>query len=57
MGQNGCDSFKKAKIAKKTEEVVKAYSSAGLSKCDPDGSYTGKPKEKFERPIQDADDL
>ncbi len=57
MGENACNSNKKAKIAKKTEEVVKAYSSASLSKCDPDGSYTGKPIERFEKPIQDADDL
>ena len=24
---------------------------------DPDGSYTGKPKDRKETPVQDADDL
>ncbi len=24
---------------------------------DPDGSYTGKPEDKREKPVQDADDL
>ena len=27
------------------------------SKTDPDGSYTGRPREKSEIPVQDADDL
>lgn len=26
-------------------------------KSDPLGSYTGKPKDKYEKPEQDADDL
>ena len=26
-------------------------------KVDPNGSYTGRPKDKREKPIQDADDL
>lgn len=26
-------------------------------KFNPDGSYTGKPTDTFEQPIQDADDL
>ena len=28
-----------------------------LIDVDPDGSYTGRPKDPHERPIQDADDL
>ena len=24
---------------------------------DPNGSYTGRPKDPYERPVQDADDL
>lgn len=27
------------------------------NKFDPNGSYTGKPNELWEKPIQDADDL
>ena len=27
------------------------------SKTDVDGSYTGKPKDKNEKPVQDVDDL
>ena len=26
-------------------------------KVDPNGSYTGRPKDRDEKPIQDADDL
>jgi len=26
-------------------------------KIDPNGSYTGRPRERDEKPIQDADDL
>ena len=29
----------------------------GPSNTDVDGSYTGKPKDKNDRPVQDADDL
>lgn len=29
----------------------------GLIKTDPMGSYTGRPTEKWEQPVQDADDL
>ena len=28
-----------------------------FSPSDPNGSYTGKPQNKFDRPTQDADDL
>lgn len=35
------------KNKKKTEKIV----------TDPFGSYTGRPKEKDEKPVQDADDL
>ncbi len=27
------------------------------SDTDPNGSYTGKPKNKYEKPVQDTDDL
>ena len=57
MGKDGCPHERKIKIAKKTGEVIKAYSSNASSNCDPFGSYTGTPDEKFEKPIQDADDL
>lgn len=30
---------------------------AGKIPTDPLGSYTGVPKEKWEKPVQDADDL
>lgn len=29
----------------------------GLFKTDPMGSYTGRPIEEWEQPVQDADDL
>jgi len=57
MGNNACKNNRKEKIAQKTKEVIKAYTAPGLTKCDPNGSYTGNPKEKFEKPVQDVDDL
>ena len=39
--------------AKKTEVFKKFYS----PKTDPQGSYTGKPENPYEKPVQDADDL
>lgn len=29
----------------------------GVSVCDPLGMYTGVPEERYEKPVQDADDL
>ena len=48
---------KKNEITNKTKEVVNAYLSEDNLKTDPNGSYTGKPLNKFEKPVQDADDL
>ena len=43
---------------KKAWEVVQAYNNSPASKaCDPQGSYTGRPEDKNEVPVQDADDL
>ena len=41
----------------KAEELIKAYRNKESIKFDPNGSYTGITKEKYEKPIQDADDL
>ena len=32
-------------------------SAGGMIPTDPQGSYTGIPEEKWEQPVQDADDL
>ena len=48
---------KKHDVEKRTKEVVDAYLSKDSLKTDPNGSYTGKGIDKFEKPIQDADDL
>ena len=40
-----------------TPAVAKAYLSSEMLKTDPQGSYTGKPKNKYDKPVQDADDL
>ena len=37
--------------------VVNAIINQPPSKSDPNGSYTGKPLNEYEVPIQDADDL
>ena len=38
-------------------EVVESCATPRPSKADPDGSYTGLPKNPHEMPQQDADDL
>ena len=42
---------------KKAWDVVNAYNNPAAKACDPQGSYTGRPKNKNEVPVQDADDL
>ena len=48
---------------KKTESVKTVFPEAGLMNqiqipvTDPQGSYTGRPAEAEELPVQDADDL
>ncbi|MEG0691879.1 MAG: hypothetical protein RR444_02230 [Oscillospiraceae bacterium] len=37
--------------------VVNAIVNQPPSKSDPNGSYTGKPLNEYEKPVQDADDL
>ena len=48
---------KMKKINEKAGAVAKAYVSSEMLKTDPMGSYTGKPIDKFSKPVQDADDL
>ena len=50
-------STKKNDVTNKAQAVVKAYLSKDIMSTDPNGSYTGKPEDKFEKPVQDADDL
>jgi len=39
------------------QKAQKTASNPFFSLDDPNGSYTGVCKEKYERPVQDADDL
>ncbi|MEG0877988.1 MAG: hypothetical protein RSE10_00885 [Oscillospiraceae bacterium] len=48
--------YKEKKIAVENP-IVKAIINTPPSKTDPSGSYTGKPTDKNELPVQDADDL
>lgn len=48
--------FKKKKQPK-TGDPVKEMMDTGSSFTDPQGSWTGKPQDKWETPVQDADDL
>ena len=43
----------------KQAPMAKAMALTDLSsdKSDPNGSYTGRPEEETEKPVQDADDL
>ncbi|MGN0624652.1 MAG: hypothetical protein ACI4I8_00125 [Oscillospiraceae bacterium] len=44
-------------IQNKVKEVTGAFVDSVSFKTDPQGSYTGKPEEADEKPIQDVDDL
>lgn len=48
---------KNSKAQKKGMEVANEFVSKDSLKFDPNGSYTGKTKNKNEEPVQDADDL
>jgi len=57
---------KERKEEKKEEKKEKKYRQTPYasdqignnpSKSDPDGSYTGQPKDKKDKPVQDSDDL
>ena len=56
--------MKKEKFYDHPVEEVTTYppsegpvNNTGLFRFDPLGSYTGRPMEKWEQPVQDADDL
>ena len=48
---------KKVAISKKVKNVIDSYASNDIKKTDPQGWYTGQPINKFEKPVQDQDDL
>lgn len=50
-------SKKDKKLSKKVSSVVDAFVDEDSFKIDPNGSYTGRPLDKYEKPVQDADDL
>ena len=39
------------------EEKTKRWKQNGKISADPFGSYTGRPEDPTEKPVQDADDL
>ncbi|MBR5520848.1 MAG: hypothetical protein IKU54_02520 [Oscillospiraceae bacterium] len=39
------------------DSVIQSIIHQKASETDPDGSYTGKPENENEEPVQDADDL
>ena len=45
------------KLSKKVDSVVKSFVDEQSFKTDPNGSYTGRPADKDEKPVQDVDDL
>ena len=47
----------KKQAHKKAMEVVQAYCNKKEIPVDPQGSWTGKPHNSDELPVQDADDL
>lgn len=51
------DKAKRDRIMKKVRSVIKVRTDDGRIKSDVNGSYTGVPFDKNDKPIQDADDL
>lgn len=45
------------KAESKAERAAKSFVRKSSIAHDPGGSYAGRPKEKGEKPVQDADDL
>ena len=42
---------------KSAEQIAKEIANQPPSPTDPNGSYTGRPRDERETPVQDADDL
>ena len=51
------DKAKNERIMKRARSVIKVRTDDGRIKSDVNGSYTGVPFDKNEKPVQDADDL
>lgn len=51
------DEKKRDRKPKKSEKAAKAFAKKSSIAHDPGGSYTGRPVEKGDKPVQDADDL
>ena len=45
------------KEKKNAEQIIREIQNQSPSPTDPNGSYTGKPGDPNEKPVQDADDL
>ena len=48
---------KRAEKEARVKAKIKEMANIPPSETDPNGSYTGKPADKFDKPVQDADDL
>ncbi len=44
-------------LSPKVKSVVKSFVESDSFKVDPNGSWTGNPADKKEKPVQDVDDL
>ncbi|MEA4814226.1 MAG: hypothetical protein VB112_04930 [Oscillospiraceae bacterium] len=47
----------KDKHCEDPQSKAKKMTKLGHGKTDPQGSYTGQPTDRYEKPVQDADDL
>ena len=56
-GQTKSGSVLFMKRKKSAEQIAKEIANQPPSPTDPNGSYTGKPVDRGEKPVQDADDL
>ena len=39
------------------KEIIETFVDSSSIRSDPNGSYTGKGEDPYEKPVQDADDL
>lgn len=49
--------LKEKKKTKKVNAIINSYVDSDSFKADPNGSWTGRPENEKEKPVQDADDL
>ena len=55
----GCNMIDKRKVNNTSlvKEIIETFVDSSSIRSDPNGSYTGKGEDPYEKPVQDQDDL